>query len=98
MSSLLFLLLILPQASIVALALPMFQYRKELRSHFVAIVVPNVALSVGSLFGYPALCYAMGISSTRSLAFSARSLTLALASPAVSNLGGDLNAVSDPCS
>jgi len=60
----------------------------------VAIVLPNVALSIGSLFGYPALCYAIGVSSTRSIAFSARSLTLALATPAVKNLGGDLNTVS----
>ncbi|KAG9233960.1 LrgB-like family-domain-containing protein [Amylocarpus encephaloides] len=78
-------------ASIVALALPMFSYRQELRRHFFAIVIPNVAVSIGSLFGYPALCYAIGISSTRSLAFASRSLTLALATPATKNLGGDVN-------
>ncbi|KKA30868.1 hypothetical protein TD95_000723 [Thielaviopsis punctulata] len=77
-------------ASIVALALPMYQYRRELREHFVAIVVPNVAMSIASLFGYPWVCYAIGISAERSLAFSSRSLTLALAIPAVTNLGGDL--------
>lgn len=80
-------------ASIVALALPMFQYRKELRSHFLIIVIPNLVISTASLFGYPVLCYAIGISSKRSLAFAARSLTLALATPAVSNLGGDVNTV-----
>jgi len=80
-------------ASIVALALPMFQYRKELRRHFLAIIIPNVVLSISSLFGYPALCYAIGISSRRSLSFAARSLTLALAIPSVTNLGGDLNTV-----
>lgn len=80
-------------AAIVALALPMFQYRHELKNHFVAIVVPNVVVSVASLFGYPVLCYAIGISSKRSLAFAARSLTLALAIPAVNNLGGDVNTV-----
>ncbi|RFU24541.1 hypothetical protein B7463_g11795, partial [Scytalidium lignicola] len=80
-------------ASIVALALPMFQYRKELKNHFIAIVVPNVVVSIGSLFGYPAFCYAIGISSKRSIAFAGRSLTLALATPAVSNLGGDINTV-----
>ncbi|KAF4636223.1 hypothetical protein G7Y89_g1878 [Cudoniella acicularis] len=78
-------------ASIVALALPMFSYRQELRRHFFAIVIPNVAISIGSLFGYPVLCYAIGISSTRSLAFAGRSLTLALATPATKNLGGDVN-------
>lgn len=76
-------------ASIVALALPMFSYRQELKRHFFAIVIPNVTISIGSLFGYPALCYAIGISSQRSLAFASRSLTLALATPATKNLGGD---------
>ena len=80
-------------ASIVALALPMFSYRLELKRHFFAIVIPNVAVSIGSLFGYPALCYAIGISARRSLAFAGRSLTLALATPAVQNLGGDANTV-----
>jgi putative effector of murein hydrolase len=80
-------------ASIVALALPMFSYRLELKRHFFAIVIPNVAVSVGSLFGYPAVCYAIGISAQRSLAFAGRSLTLALATPAVKNLGGDANTV-----
>ena len=80
-------------ASIVALALPMYNYRHELQRHFFAIVIPNVIISIASLFGYPALCYAIGISAKRSLAFAARSLTLALATPAVSNLGGDLNTV-----
>ncbi|KAG9243118.1 LrgB-like family-domain-containing protein [Calycina marina] len=80
-------------ASIVALALPMYNYRLELKRHFFAIVIPNVVISIASLFGYPAICYAIGISSTRSLAFSARSLTLALAIPAVDNLGGDGNTV-----
>lgn len=78
-------------ASIVALALPMYNYRHELKRHFFAIVIPNLTISVSSLFGYPALCYAIGISSKRSLSFAARSLTLALATPTVNNLGGDLN-------
>lgn len=80
-------------AGIVALALPMFAYRVELKRHFFAIVIPNVAVSVGSLFGYPTVCYAIGISAERSLAFAARSLTLALATPAAENLGGDTNTV-----
>ncbi|KAI1130624.1 LrgB-like family-domain-containing protein [Nemania abortiva] len=80
-------------ASIVCLALPMYQYRRELKQHFPAIVLPNVAISIGSLFAYPYICYAIGISATRSLAFTARSLTLALALPAVANLGGDANTV-----
>lgn len=80
-------------ASIVALALPMFQYRRELRAHSVAIVVPNVLIAVGSLLAYPPLCFAVGITAERSLAFASRSLTLALATPATRNLGGDVNTV-----
>ncbi|KAI5467972.1 LrgB-like family-domain-containing protein [Mariannaea sp. PMI_226] len=80
-------------ASIVALALPMFQYRRELRTHFISIVAPNVAISVASLLAYPPICRAVGISATRSLAFASRSLTLALAVPATANLGGDGNTV-----
>ncbi|KAK1579980.1 LrgB-like family-domain-containing protein [Colletotrichum navitas] len=80
-------------ASIVSLALPMYQYRRELRQNFAAIVLPNVAMAVGCLFSYPAVCYAIGIGAERSLAFASRSLTLALAIPATENLGGDLNTV-----
>lgn len=80
-------------AGIVALALPMFAYRQELKRHFFAIMIPNVSVSIGSLFGYPAVCYAIGISAERSLAFAARSLTLALATPAVENLKGDVNTI-----
>lgn len=80
-------------AGIVALALPMFAYRGELKRHFFAIVIPSVSVSIGSLFGYPAVCYALGVSAERSLAFAARSLTLALATPAVKNLGGDVNTI-----
>ncbi|KAK7696798.1 hypothetical protein SLS64_014200 [Diaporthe eres] len=76
-------------ASIVSLALPMYQYRRELVEHFAAIIVPNVVLSIGSLYAYPTVCLAVGISATRSLAFASRSLTLALAIPATANLGGD---------
>ncbi|KAK3689524.1 LrgB-like family-domain-containing protein [Podospora appendiculata] len=80
--------------SIVSLALPMYQYRRSLRAHFAAILVPNMVLAVASLFAYPPLCFAVGIAADRSLAFAARSLTLALAIPATENLGGDVNTVS----
>ncbi|KAI9650346.1 hypothetical protein NHQ30_000359 [Ciborinia camelliae] len=79
-------------ASIVSLALPMFQYRHELKSHFIPITIPSVVLAVASLFGYPPLCYSIGISPPIAISFSVRSLTLALATPAASNLGGNLNA------
>ncbi|KAI2469081.1 LrgB-like family-domain-containing protein [Annulohypoxylon bovei var. microspora] len=80
-------------ASIVSFALPVYRYRRELRQHLAAILVPNIAISVGSLFAYPSVCHAVGISAPRSLAFAARSLTLALAVPATANLGGDVNTV-----
>jgi len=83
--------------SIVALGLPMFQYRHELKSRFLTIALPNVSLSIGSLLAYPALCHAIGISGPRSLAFASRSLTLALATPATQNLGGDMFTVAPLC-
>lgn len=83
--------------SIVALALPMFQYRLELKRHFPGIILPNVLMATGSLFGYPSLCRALGISPARSLSFASRSLTLALATPATQNLGGDLQLVAVLC-
>lgn len=83
--------------SIVALALPMFQYRSELKRHFPSIILPNVFIAIASLFGYPALCHAVGISPARSLSFASRSLTLALATPATQNLNGDLQLVAVLC-
>ncbi|KAI0835981.1 LrgB-like family-domain-containing protein [Hypoxylon sp. FL0890] len=80
-------------ASIVSFALPVYRFRRELKQHFAAILVPNIAISIASLFAYPYVCYAIGISAPRSLAFAARSLTLALAVPATVNLGGDVNTV-----
>ncbi|KAI0886658.1 LrgB-like family-domain-containing protein [Annulohypoxylon maeteangense] len=80
-------------ASIISFALPVYQYRRELRQHLTAILVPTIAISIGSLFAYPPICHAIGISAPRSLAFAARSLTLALAVPATANLGGDVNTV-----
>ena len=83
--------------SIVALALPMFQYRLELKRHFPSIILPNILIATGSLFGYPSLCHALGITPARSLSFASRSLTLALATPATQNLGGDLQLVAVLC-
>jgi hypothetical protein len=84
--------------SIVALAIPMFNYRAELKRHvfslsclynvqYIAIILPNLGISVASLFAYPSICALIGIDSSRALAFPARSITLALAIPVVKNLG-----------
>lgn len=64
---------------------------------FLPIVIPNVSMAIVSLFGYPPLCHAIGISPSRSLSFASRSLTLALAQPATQNLGGDLSLVAVLC-
>lgn len=77
--------------SIIALALPMFQYRHELQKNFLAIIIPNTIWPLASLFGYPAFCYAIGIAPTSSLAFGARTLTLALGQIVVANVGGNMN-------
>ncbi|KAK9473440.1 LrgB-like family-domain-containing protein [Dipodascopsis tothii] len=74
--------------SIVSLALPMFTYRADLRQYFLLLMIPNLLAGVVSFFAYPPICYAIGISATRSLAFVSRSVTLALASPLVMSLGG----------
>lgn len=79
--------------SIIALALPMYNYRLELRARFTLIILPNLSLALASLFAYPALCHSLGISPPNSLAFASRSLTLALALPATQNLGGNLDVV-----
>lgn len=74
--------------SIVVLAIPMYNYRSDLKNNFVLLTVPCVFASLASFFVYPPLCYAIGISQTRSLAFVARSVTLALALPVVNTLQG----------
>lgn len=80
--------------SIVALALPMFRYRSELRRFFVILMISCLTAGAGSFFAYPILCYTIGISATRSLAFMARSVTLALALPIVESMGGSTSLVS----
>lgn len=81
-------------ASIVSLAMPMYQYRRELRHYFASIFLPVVFLTIPSLFGYPPLCSSLGISATISLAVAPRSVTLALAQLSTENLGGNTSAIS----
>ncbi|KAH0608399.1 uncharacterized protein H6S33_001533 [Morchella sextelata] len=84
-------------ASIVSLALPMYTHRASLLTHLPSILLPCTALAAASLFAYPALCSALGLAPARALSFAARSLTLALALPAVGNLGGDANLAAVLC-
>lgn len=81
-------------ASIVSLAMPMYQYRQELRHYFASIFLPVLFLTIPSLFGYPPLCVSLGISATISLAVAPRSVTLALAQLSTENLGGNTSAIS----
>ncbi|CZR68805.1 uncharacterized protein PAC_18705 [Phialocephala subalpina] len=81
-------------ASIVSLAMPMYQYRHDLYHHFIAIFIPVSALAVVSLFAYPPLCYKLGVEKTISLAMAPRSVTLALAQLSAENLGGSVGAIS----
>ncbi|KAJ0122031.1 hypothetical protein J7T55_002542 [Diaporthe amygdali] len=81
-------------ASIVSLAMPMYQYRQELRHYFASIFLPVLFLTIPSLFGYPPLCFSLGISATISLAVAPRSVTLALAQLSTQNLGGNTSAIS----
>ncbi|XTI85029.1 hypothetical protein V2W45_1372090 [Cenococcum geophilum] len=52
----------------------MFQYRHELRRHFLLIILPNIFLSIASLFGYSFLCHAVGIAPSKGLSFVSHSL------------------------
>ncbi|OJD31269.1 uncharacterized protein BKCO1_5000033 [Diplodia corticola] len=81
-------------ASIVSLALPMYQHRRALWRFFFAIFTPCAALALPSLLAYPPLCAAWGVSGARSLAMAPRSVTLALAQLSARNLGGESSAVS----
>lgn len=74
--------------SIVALALPMFNYRQELKRHLPTILLPLIPLTLTSLLIYPPLCSSLSLSPAHSLSFPSRSLTLALALPTTANLKG----------
>ncbi|KAI5819255.1 LrgB-like family-domain-containing protein [Pyronema omphalodes] len=75
--------------SIVALALPMYTHRRPLLQHFPLILIPSIFLAAGNIILYPLIGGLVGISAPRSIAFAGRSVTLALATPAVQNFGGD---------
>jgi putative effector of murein hydrolase len=79
--------------SIVSLAVPMYQYRADLKRHFAVLIVATSLAGLVSFFAFAPLSYAVGISQTRSLAFIARSATLALALPVVEAVGGSTSLV-----
>lgn len=80
--------------AIVSLALPMYQYRHDLRRHWFVLAAVCVAHAVLSFLAYPPVCVAIGIAPSRALAMVARSVTLALATPIVVALGGSTSLAS----
>lgn len=83
--------------SIISLALPMYNFRRDLLTHLPSILLPCALLAGTSLFLFPPLCNHICITPSRSLSFASRTLTLALANPATKNLGGDQNLVAVLC-
>lgn len=78
-------------AGIIALAVPMYRYRKELRETFVRmclVLLPCVALS---LFFWNLIADLMGMDAVRSLAFSARFMSTPLAIELANNIGADVS-------
>lgn len=76
-------------AGIVALAVPMYRYRRDLRENFwrmMAVLTPCAALS---LFVWPWIGALMGLDSVRALAFSARFMSTPLAIEMALNVGAD---------
>lgn len=76
-------------AGIVAMLVPLYEYRAELIEHWIMLIVP-----IGSggihFFVYPTICYRLWLTSEQALGFAARSATLALATPVTEGLGGNI--------
>ncbi|KAG7827722.1 hypothetical protein KL920_004485 [Ogataea angusta] len=81
-------LLSLMDISIVSLSLSMYKYRGDLKRHFASVLPPIIVCAFMSFFIYPPVCYHLGISASRSLGFTGRSVTMALGIPLVTALGG----------
>lgn len=76
-------------AGIVALAVPMYRYRKELKQNFfkmIAVLFPCACLS---LFFWNWIAKLMGMDPLRSLAFTARFMSTPLAIELAGNIGAD---------
>jgi len=59
----------------------------------IEILLPDLFLAIPSLFIYLALCFAISMSPTNSLAFAPGSVTLALAQVPSNNLGGNFDVI-----
>ncbi|CAK7221718.1 hypothetical protein SBRCBS47491_004622 [Sporothrix bragantina] len=79
-------------AGIVSWGLKLFECRAQLLSRAgLTTLVVGAVFAVGNIVCGPLLVHSMGLASpAKQLAFAARSVTLALAGPAMTNLGGDV--------
>ncbi|CAK7207292.1 hypothetical protein SEUCBS139899_010102 [Sporothrix eucalyptigena] len=79
-------------AGIVSWGLKLFECRAQFLSRAgLTTLVVGAVFAVGNVVCGPLLVHAMGlVSEGKQLAFAARSVTLALAGPAMTNLGGDV--------
>ncbi|UZJ55044.1 hypothetical protein CBS101457_004364 [Exobasidium rhododendri] len=76
-------------AGIVALAVPMYRYRKELKENIVRMMTVLVPCATLSLFFFNWIAALMGLDEVRSLAFTARFMSTPLAIELAANIGAD---------
>jgi len=76
-------------AGIVALAVPMYRYRKELKENFAKMMVVLLPCASLSLFFWNWIAHQMGMDQVRSLAFTARFMSTPLAIELAANIGAD---------
>lgn len=77
--------------SIVSLSLPIFTHRKDFTRNFWVLMPPILVSVAFTFFCYPVVCYNIGISSSRSIGFIGRSVTLALGTPLIGALDGSVS-------
>ncbi|KAK0531851.1 hypothetical protein OC835_003533 [Tilletia horrida] len=80
-------------AGIVALAVPCYRYRAELRESFFRLILVLVPCAALSLFAWPGFAHLITLDRSRSLAFAARFMSTPLAIELNNTLGGDENIV-----
>ncbi|PWN48120.1 hypothetical protein IE53DRAFT_389699 [Violaceomyces palustris] len=76
-------------AGIVALAIPMYRYRRDLAENFTKMMVVLLPCASLSLFVWPLIGRLFGLDPIRSLAFSARFMSTPLAIEMANNVGAD---------
>ena len=76
-------------AGIVALAIPMYRYRKDLRDNFFRMMGVLVPCALLSLFVWPTIGRFVGLDAVRNLAFSARFMSTPLAIEMANTVGAD---------